>query len=317
MTLNAMNTKIQLGDKFRMKDIQFLPAPGGIGVDYKGKPWVKFAAYVDSRAIQNRLDEVFGWDGWEEEYTTNQKGVICTLKLYSEKHGRFIEKSDGAPFDGGDLEYKGAISNALKRTVVKFGIGRYLYDLPTLWGKSCTKEKPEDHKNWIRVYYKKQDLEFWCKTPEFPAEFLHPEDLKEREEANKSFNKTFPELEEEPQEIRSTGKHWQPEDLQEEEQGQGQQPKKDDKMQKIKATRWPVGRDKGKPVDEVYFNNLGTIEWVMSRKDGFEDIKNMIKYLDKVSGQTWEERKAAGSKQKEIQKFIREEREDYFHHIHS
>ena len=39
-------------------------------------------AYVDARAIQDRLDAVLGVEGWQDEYTTLEDGsVICRLRL--------------------------------------------------------------------------------------------------------------------------------------------------------------------------------------------------------------------------------------------
>src|SRR5213592_4127664 len=39
-------------------------------------------AYVDARAIQDRLDAVLGVEGWQDEYTTLEDGsVVCRLRL--------------------------------------------------------------------------------------------------------------------------------------------------------------------------------------------------------------------------------------------
>jgi hypothetical protein len=92
-------------------------------------------AYVDVRAIQNRLDEVCGVAGWQDSYRVLPDGaVICRLRL---KLGeQWITKVDvGSPSgqpDNGDRT-KAAFSDALKRAAVKFGIGRYLSRLPRQW----------------------------------------------------------------------------------------------------------------------------------------------------------------------------------------
>jgi hypothetical protein len=91
--------------------------------------------YVDARAIQDRLDEVLGMDGWQDEYDPLPDGsVVC--KLRCRIGGEWLVKTDvGGPSeqpDGGD-RLKAAFSDALKRAAVKFGIGRYLYRLPTQW----------------------------------------------------------------------------------------------------------------------------------------------------------------------------------------
>ena len=92
-------------------------------------------AYVDARAIQDRLDDVLGVEGWQDEYEVLADGsVVCRLRL---KIGNeWVVKMDvGGPSeqpDGGD-RMKAAFSDALKRAAVKFGIGRYLYRLPQQW----------------------------------------------------------------------------------------------------------------------------------------------------------------------------------------
>ncbi len=92
-------------------------------------------AYVDARAIQDRLDDVLGVDGWQDDYECRDDGaVVCRLRL--RLGGEWVIKVDvGGPSeqpDGGD-RLKAAFSDALKRAAVKFGIGRYLYRLPSQW----------------------------------------------------------------------------------------------------------------------------------------------------------------------------------------
>jgi hypothetical protein len=92
-------------------------------------------AYVDARVIQDRLDEVLGVEGWQDEYQLLPDGsVVCKLRL--KLGGEWITKVDvGSPSeqpDGGD-RLKAAFSDALKRAAVKFGVGRYLYRLQSQW----------------------------------------------------------------------------------------------------------------------------------------------------------------------------------------
>jgi hypothetical protein len=93
------------------------------------------AAYIDARLIQDRLDEVLGVEHWQDAYKILADGsVMCRLRLKLGK--RWVAKTDvGSPSeqpDGGD-RLKAAFSDALKRSAVKFGIGRYLYKLPPTW----------------------------------------------------------------------------------------------------------------------------------------------------------------------------------------
>ena len=92
-------------------------------------------AYVDARAVEDRLDAVFGVDGWQDAYHLLPNGnVVCKLRV---KIGNdWIEKSDvGSQSDQPDEgdRTKSAFSDALKRAAVKLGIGRYLYRLPQQW----------------------------------------------------------------------------------------------------------------------------------------------------------------------------------------
>lgn len=92
-------------------------------------------AYVDARVVEDRLDNVFGVDGWQDAYQVlPNNNVICKLRV---KVGAdWIEKSDvGSQSDQPDEgdRMKSAFSDALKRAAVKFGIGRYLYRMPQQW----------------------------------------------------------------------------------------------------------------------------------------------------------------------------------------
>lgn len=162
--------------------------------------------YIDSRAVQNRLDQVLGVDGWEDDYTEwqnpvipmdnataisggyrswwsagkkqgehdaamaadlihahYQKGVKCILKCRENKKSDWITKVDVS--DNSDIEpVKGGASGALRRAAVKFGVGRYLYDLKDIWVTVVTGNRPDgDGWEWTRhgkvdVYYHKPDL---------------------------------------------------------------------------------------------------------------------------------------------------------------
>ncbi len=93
----------------------------------KGMP----LAYIDARDVMERLDEVCGIDGWQDTYREEPSGrVICQLHI--RMNDEWIIKTDGA----GDTSMegaKGAISDALKRAAVKFGVARYLYAIESGW----------------------------------------------------------------------------------------------------------------------------------------------------------------------------------------
>jgi hypothetical protein len=100
-------------------------------------------AFVDARTVQDRLDEVVGVEGWQDDYEVLADGsVVCRLQVCL--NGFWLTKVDvGSPSeqpDDGDKR-KAAFSDALKRAAVKFGVGRYLYRLPAQWVDFDPKKK--------------------------------------------------------------------------------------------------------------------------------------------------------------------------------
>lgn len=101
------------------------------GKTSQGKLWAILIPYVTNRAIQERLDEVCGTDGWYNKYKyPTEKAVVCGISIRfgigSETH--WITKWDGA--EETNIEaVKGGLSGAMKRAAVQWGIGRYLYRL--------------------------------------------------------------------------------------------------------------------------------------------------------------------------------------------
>lgn len=94
-------------------------------------------AYIDARQVQNRLDDVLGVTGWQDEFSFLPDGAV-TCKLSVRINGEWITKMDvggkSEQPDEGD-QMKAAFSDALKRVAVKFGIGRYIYSLPHAWAQ--------------------------------------------------------------------------------------------------------------------------------------------------------------------------------------
>ena len=116
----------KLREPFRKEELEFR-----VGATNNDKSMGLALAYVQVRAIQNRLDELFGVDGWTVSYKEISAGFICSLSI--KINDRWVTKEDGA----GMTEYesvKGGISNAFKRVASSgFGIGRYLYNAKKNW----------------------------------------------------------------------------------------------------------------------------------------------------------------------------------------
>ena len=102
-------------------------------------------AYMDARAVMNRLDAVCGPDGWQSRYPIISEGkTVCEigLRVMIEQEtvtgeaplykGEWLWKADGAGDSNIEGE-KGALSDSFKRAAVRWGIGRYLYNLDSPW----------------------------------------------------------------------------------------------------------------------------------------------------------------------------------------
>lgn len=146
---------------------------GQVGVTRDGRPWCKVLAYIDARAVMDRLDDVCGPAGWEDHYETGpQGGVVCRLTIHHP--ARSVTREDGA--ENTDVEgVKGGISDALKRAGVKFGIGRYLYRLGENWA-DCTTENMRGQEGWRYAKGKTGDA-FWWKPPTLPDWALPPKEI--------------------------------------------------------------------------------------------------------------------------------------------
>jgi hypothetical protein len=87
-------------------------------------------AYIDARDVMDRLDEVCGPDGWQNSYPHANGKTVCRIEI--RVNGEWIGKENGAGDSDVEAE-KGALSDALKRAAVQWGIGRYLYDVTPPW----------------------------------------------------------------------------------------------------------------------------------------------------------------------------------------
>ncbi len=114
--------------------------------DNKERPTRALAlAYVEARDVMDRLDEVAGGDwefSWEPgpQDSSSVHGILTVCNVRREDVGECGE---------GDLgTIKSAVSDALKRCGVHFGVGRYLYSLKSEWldlepGTKHFKVKPQ------------------------------------------------------------------------------------------------------------------------------------------------------------------------------
>lgn len=154
--INVRELEAELKKPFTFEEIEWR-----IGSSFERNGEVKALAlpYVTSRAIMDRLDAVFGLDGWTDEYQSwGDNAQLCAITVRI--GDRFIKKWDGA--ESTDIEsVKGGLSNALKRTAVKFGIGRYLYSFDPIWVRCEIKGKTkviakDEFDTTLATFYKRQ-----------------------------------------------------------------------------------------------------------------------------------------------------------------
>ena len=88
-------------------------------------------AYKDARVDMNRLDAVYGVDGWQKKYDLIDGKLFCSVGVYSEKLKQWIWKQDVGTESNTEKE-KGQASDAFKRACFNLGIGRELYDYPLI-----------------------------------------------------------------------------------------------------------------------------------------------------------------------------------------
>ena len=157
-----MNIHEQLIEPFHPLDIEWRVQQCGISKN--GSPWAMVLAYVTNRAIQNRLDDVFGVMGWENHFKDIQGGgVECGISARI-GDGEWVTKWDAA--DNTDIEaIKGGRSGAMKRAAVQWGIGRYLYKLDVTFATCSDNPKALKH----RAKDAKTGKMFSWDEPQLPA----------------------------------------------------------------------------------------------------------------------------------------------------
>ncbi|WPJ21815.1 Rad52/22 family double-strand break repair protein [Pseudoalteromonas phage vB_Pun_Y3] len=160
MINNKTTAEVQrlLADPFEAHDIEWRVQQSGVTAN--GKPWAMVIPYITSRAVQQRLDDVVGMDRWKSVYkeTTSGNGYLCGLSVrFSDK---WITKWDGSEYS--EIEpLKGALSGAMKRAAVLFGIGRYLYSLETEFA-ACTALESRYEANGEYVFISKKKKQNKC-----------------------------------------------------------------------------------------------------------------------------------------------------------
>lgn len=104
-----------------------------VNIEKGGQRVAGCLAHIDARMVMERLDAIAGPDGWSDRTELVAVGNMVMATCHLTVAG--VTKSDTGPAMPANDENaaKEAVSGALKRAAVKFGIGRHLYDLDTRW----------------------------------------------------------------------------------------------------------------------------------------------------------------------------------------
>jgi hypothetical protein len=83
-------------------------------------------AYIDARDVMDLLDEVAGQNNWQTDYKILGDKIYCGIGIFVDD--KWVWKWDMGTESDFEAE-KGEASDAFKRAGVKWGIGRFLYDI--------------------------------------------------------------------------------------------------------------------------------------------------------------------------------------------
>jgi len=154
----------QLKDPFDSKFVKWR-----VGATDQAKTKGIALAYIDSREVMKRLDDVCGLGGWQSKHVAVDGGFVCELSIKIDDE--WITKSNAA----GNTKVepiKGGASDALKRAAATWGVGRYLYYLPNVWvpikarGKSYVLAEQPELPAWAKPSH---TIERWEDVAELEA----------------------------------------------------------------------------------------------------------------------------------------------------
>lgn len=114
----------QLSQPFDPKEIKWRA-----GATTRDKKKAQALPYAEPRAYEDRLNEICP-EGWQVEFTPwGESRIICRLTIHGVTRASTGESGNSKE----DIAGTAAEAQAFKRACSKFGLGRYLYDLPVPW----------------------------------------------------------------------------------------------------------------------------------------------------------------------------------------
>jgi len=110
-----------------LKDLlQEIPYKWRVQQFSKNKPSASCVAYIDARDVMALLDKVCGPERWQSDFKEVSGQVYAGVAI--RVNDEWVWKWDTGAESNMEKE-KGLASDAFKRAAVKWGVGRFLYDL--------------------------------------------------------------------------------------------------------------------------------------------------------------------------------------------
>lgn len=109
----------------------------------KNKPVAQCVAYIDARDVMDRLDDVAGQGKWQDDYRVINGQLFAGIGILIDNN--WVWKWDTGTESQTEKE-KGLVSDSFKRAAVKWGIGRFLYNLDIKFVKTNGKKGDKDVK---------------------------------------------------------------------------------------------------------------------------------------------------------------------------
>jgi len=121
--------------------------------------WAHILAYKDARVDMQVLDAACGQMNWQVKYERDSKGILqCAVGIWDETKGLGAGDWVWKTSNGTESDYeseKGEYSDAFKRSCFMWGIGRQLYDFPSIRVMLTDNDYYEENgkvrvKSWVR-----------------------------------------------------------------------------------------------------------------------------------------------------------------------
>ena len=97
--------------------------------------------YIDARQVMDILDAVVGAENWQTKFENIDNKLFCGIGIKFES--AWVWKYDTGTESNIEKE-KGEVSDAIKRAGVQWGIGRFLYEMRSIY-LDVAKYKEKDY----------------------------------------------------------------------------------------------------------------------------------------------------------------------------